>query len=255
MLCGLYTRCMQHVCRLDTSRSSNIMGKLEDYLSKPVSLPDSSGMLLRDLAYERIKDAIRNAGVSPGDPLSENSISKALGISRTPVRAAIQQLAQEGLLEIIPGRAVTVASQTFSDVIDVVHIRSLLEPELVRLATENISPSQITSLEAAMEEMEAAIEADDRPAWSRADATYHDILGRACPNKMLAESVIQLRNRVHHMANVDTQSNPERLTECTQEHREILDAIVARDSNAARAAARRHLDALRASLLDSLRYE
>lgn len=231
------------------------MGKLEDYLSKPVSLPDRSGMLLRDLAYERIKDAIRYAGVNPGDPISENGISKALGISRTPVRGAIQQLAQEGFLEIIPGRAVTVASQTFVDVIDVVHIRSLLEPELVRLVTENISPSQITSLEAAMDRMEAAIEADDRPAWSKADATYHEILGQACPNKILGESVIQLRNRVHHMANVDTQSHPERLAECTQEHREILDAIVARNSNAARDAARRHLEALRVSLLDSLRYE
>jgi DNA-binding GntR family transcriptional regulator len=64
------------------------------------------------MAYSNIKEAIRLARVQPGQPLSETRLSRQLGISRTPVREALQMLAQEGLVQIIPGRAVTVASPT-----------------------------------------------------------------------------------------------------------------------------------------------
>ena len=69
------------------------MDDLEQYLiDHQADYPTANSRLLREVAYERLKDAIRHADLNPGEPLSENRISKVLGISRTPVREALQML-------------------------------------------------------------------------------------------------------------------------------------------------------------------
>jgi DNA-binding GntR family transcriptional regulator len=242
------------------------MERLETYLAKQGAVKQSTakqpmskqgkmrGSSRRELAYERIKEAIRSQAIAPGEPLTETRLSKLLGISRTPVREALQQLVQEGLAETMPGHAVTVATRTVQDVLDVVHIRSLLEPEQVRLATEVVSAKQLEILETAMQEMERAAKKNDLTAWSKADIIFHDVLKEACPNKLLAETVVQLKNRVHHMANLDTQINPDRLVACTQEHRHVVNAVKARDAKAAKTAMENHIAALTNSLLKRISY-
>jgi DNA-binding GntR family transcriptional regulator len=237
------------------SASSSTMGKLEDYLAnQPAKLSNDHNRLRREIAYDRLKDAIQHAELEPGQPLSETRLSKLLGISRTPVREALQQLAQEGLVQVIPGRAVTVATQSVQSVLDVVHMRLILEPELVRLATDAISDPDVAELQMIVGRMEAAVDEDDHMAWSKADTQFHEILGDACPNKLLGEIVVQMRNRVHYLANIDSQTNPTRLRKCTAEHRRIVDAIEAHDPEAAAAFTREHVDKLRESLFTRLRY-
>ena len=231
------------------------MDRLETYLSKqPEKLAASSTLLRREMAYERLKDALQHAELQPGEVLSETRLSRALGISRTPVREALHQLAQEGLVQVIPGRAVTVAAPSVRSVMDVVHLRLLLEPELVRLATETIADDEIKGLITTVEKMDVACRSGDHLSWSRADTDFHDILGRACPNRLLAEVVIQMRNRAHHLANIDSQTNPARLTQCTVEHREIADCISARNAEGASQAVREHIEMLRESLFSRLSY-
>jgi DNA-binding GntR family transcriptional regulator len=236
------------------------MERLESHLTKQRvtkqggTKQKSKGASRRELAYERIKDAIRTQVLAPGEALTETRLSKLLGISRTPVREALQQLVQEGLAETMPGHAVTVATRTVQDVLDVVHIRSLLEPEQVRLATEVILAKQVERLETAMQELERATQKNDLVAWSKADTIFHEILKEACPNKLLAETVVQLKNRVHHMANFDTQINPDRLVACTREHRNVVNAIKAKNAKAAKAAMEEHIAALTNSLLKRISY-
>lgn len=233
----------------------NQMHKLEVFLAAQIKYRNDAGLRTRrEVAYERIKDALKNAGLEPGEPLSEVGLSKLLGISRTPVREALQQLAQEGLVQVIPGRAVTVASRSVKDVLDVVHLRSLLEPELARLVAEAATPGQIVQLEAAMHEMEAAIQADDYAAWSKADADFHEIMHLACPNPLLGETIVLLRNRVHHLADTDSRGNPARLAACTAEHRRVVDAVASHDPTEAEQAMRDHLNQLRLSLFSRLSY-
>jgi DNA-binding GntR family transcriptional regulator len=166
----------------------------------------------------------------------------------------LQQLAQEGLVQVIPGRAVTVAAPSVRSVMDVVHLRLLLEPELVRLATETIGDEEIEDLSKAVDKMDVACQEGDQLSWSRADTDFHDILGRACPNQLLAEVVIQMRNRAHHLANIDSQTNPARLTQCTVEHRQIADCVSAHDADGASQAVREHIEMLRESLFSRLSY-
>jgi len=137
---------------------------------------------------------------------------------------------------------------------DVVHLRLLLEPELVRLATETLTEAEVRALEEAVHKMEAACDRGDHVAWSRADTIFHEILSDACPNEMLGDVVVQMRNRAHHLANIDSQTNTPRLAACTAEHREIVDHIVDRDADGAADAVRGHIDQLRESLFSRLSY-
>ncbi|MBI1278779.1 MAG: FCD domain-containing protein [Anaerolineaceae bacterium] len=231
------------------------MGRLENYLAEQSShLLDGDSMRRSEVAYMRIKDALQHAGLEPGEPLSEPQLSKMLGISRTPVREALQQLAQEGLVQVIPGRAVTVASRSVQDVLDVIHMRSLLEPELARLAAESASEKQRKTFSDTMNDMETALRDDDYNAWSKADVIFHDTMSKACPNPLLGETVVMLRNRVHHLAKTDSRHNPARLAACTAEHRRIVDALLARSGKGAEEAMRDHLNILRESMFNKLMY-
>jgi DNA-binding GntR family transcriptional regulator len=231
------------------------MDDLERYLAKETNNDGTEPpRLLREFAYERLKDAIRHTDVPSGYPLSETRISKILGVSRTPVREALQQLSQEGLVQVIPGRAVTVASRSIRDVLNVVHVRMLLEPEMMRLVTETISLAQVKTLQEALDGMEKALATGSQEDWSESDTVYHETLSEACPNQLLGEIVVQMRNRVHHLANVDSQTNPARLQACTAEHREIVEAIVAKDGQAAANAMRSHINQLQQSLFNRLSF-
>lgn len=234
------------------------MDDLERYLArqKPNGRKSAgtSGPRLRDTAYARLKDAIRHANLTPGQPLSETALSRMLGISRTPVREALQQLAQEGLVQVIPGRAVTVAAPSLQGVMNVIHVRSLLEPEVARLVAESPTTEVTASLQAVLARMDEAARQNDRAAWSKADSEWHELLGRACPNVLLSELVVQMRNRTHAVA-VDTHTTQQRIVDCTDEHRRVVDAIAARDPAAAEQAMRQHIAELRESMFRRLSRE
>lgn len=231
------------------------MDEIEHYLvAHETDYPANDSRLLREVAYDRLKDAIRHADVPPGEPISENRISKVLGISRTPVREALQMLSQEGLVEILPGRGVTVAARSFRQILDVLHIRSILEPDLTRQAAEKMSKEQLKNLWDALQRMEKAAAEKDRPGWSIADTAWHDILSEACPNQLLGELVLQLRNRVHRYASIDHKLRIRQLRNGTAEHRVIVEAIAAGDPEAASLAMLDHLDSLRKNLFDQLIY-
>lgn len=227
------------------------MSKEDIRLNQNGHLAANPPRLLSEIAYERIKEAIRSADLEPGQPLSEKKLSSLLGISRTPVRVAIQQLAQEGLIQIIPGRAVTVASLSIQEVMNVIHVRAILEPEIARLAAASILFEELETLVSAIQDMEAAIERDDRSAWVEADGRFHKILSATCSNKLLGEMVMQVRNRISYLS-IANPTDQKRLLACTQEHRRVVDAIAARDLQAAEQSMRDHLDKLQDSFFHRL---
>ena len=227
------------------------MEKLEKYLQDKGQVDEADSRLLRQIAYERLQDAIRHANLQPGEPLSETRISRALGISRTPVREALQQLAQEGLVQIIPGRAVTVAAPSMQEVLDAVHVRQLLEPELVRLAAELLPPEAMEILQAVMQEMEQAALTGDRVAWTKADSLFHETLSHYCPNRLLGQLVLQARDRVHQ-STIDEQTSSARIIDYTEEHRQVVKAILGRDAQTAERLMREHIAQLRQSIFKRL---
>lgn len=207
--------------------------------------------LLREVAYERLKEAIRDGELRPGDPLSETRLSEALQISRTPVREALHQLAQEGLVQNLPNRAMMVAAPSLQEVLNVLHIRSVIDPEIVRLVAESVNDETLELLRSAISDMESAAARGDRSAWSKADTVYHETLTVACPNELLGKLGLQMRNRIHYLT-TDSHTTPARLQACTAEHRAVVAAIGERDPQAAQEAMQEHMQALRASIFKRL---
>jgi len=220
------------------------MTKLENFILENGPVDTTDSRLLHQIAYERLKNAIKLAELQPGDLLSEGRIAKDLGISRTPVREAIRRLAQEGLLQVIPGRAIAVAAPSIQDVLDGLHIRELLEPELVRLATESLPKKALKLLQETTEKMEEAAQEGDRTAWSKADTVWHELLSNYCPNQLLGKLVLEARNRVVGIVFQDNYYAPY-LVQGTQEHREIVDAISAQDGQRAENLMRDHIQEAR----------
>jgi DNA-binding GntR family transcriptional regulator len=128
--------------------------------------------------------------------------------------------------------------------LDALHIRELLEPELTRLAAEGFPKQARELLQETTETMERAAQADDRLAWSRADTIWHETLSNYCPNKLLGKLVLEARNRVVGIVFQDYYSSPY-LVEGTQEHRAIVDAILADDRDAAETLMRKHIQGAR----------
>lgn len=207
--------------------------------------------LLREVAYDRLKNAIRTGELQPGEPLYELHLSELLQISRTPVREALQQLVFEGLVKNMPNRAMTVASLSMQEVLNVLHVRSLIEPEIVRLVAESAAKEAVDRLTEAIEAMEKAAEIDDRVAWSRSDTLFHETLSDACPNALLGQLGLQMRDRMHLVA-IDVQTPSKRLKVCTEEHHDILDAIAQQDGERAKEAMQRHIQNLRESFFRRL---
>jgi DNA-binding GntR family transcriptional regulator len=189
----------------------------------------------------------------PGEPLSEARISEAFKISRTPVREALQQLAQEGLVQIQPNRTVTVAALSLQEVMNVLHLRSLLEPEVVRLVAESRRPAAVDTLEECIATMEDAAVSGDRAGWAKADTVLHETLAKACPNELLGRLALQMRNRMQLLA-TDSQTTPARLIACTAEHKAVIEAIAEGDPQRAQETAREHITLLRESFFKRLGY-
>lgn len=207
--------------------------------------------LLRETAYERLKDAIRDGELQPGEPLSEARISEAFQISRTPVREALQQLAQEGLVQFQANRTVTVAALSLPEVLNVLHLRSILEPEIARLVADSIAQPALDLLRKCVASMEDAAQRGDRAAWSKADTVLHETLADVCPNDLLGRLGLQMRNRMQLLA-TDSQTTQARLIACTAEHQAVVAAIANGDSEQAQAATREHLRILRESFFKRL---
>ncbi len=220
--------------------------KLESYLQQHAGDYDSNN-LLREIAYKRLYDAFRNVELEPGEPISAVWLSKILGISRTPIREALQQLATDGLIQMIQGRAVAISARSPQEVYDALHVRELLEPASVRLCARGMPDSALEHLQELTHQMEQAAAVGDRASWSRADQEWHELLSDACPNKLLGQMVLLARNRMYHRGSADHVS-AEYIIDGTTEHRRVVDAIATHDQEEAERLMLVHLQELKENL-------
>jgi DNA-binding GntR family transcriptional regulator len=227
------------------------MDKLELYLARNSYRSDGSPKLLRELAYERLHDALRNAGLAQGDVLSENRLSQVLKISRTPLREALQKLASQGVVQVIPGRAVTVAAPSIKEVLDALHVRELLEPEVARIAATKLSDEDRSALQRITETMERYAQEGNHAEWLRADIRWHEILNAGCPNRLLGQFVSQARNWVYGQG-IAEHLTVQDLVDGTAEHRAIVDAIIACDPETAHGHVTSHLQKVRQNMFRRL---
>jgi len=148
---------------------------------------------LPDLAYEQIEEAIVTLRIPPGTSVSELTLSKATGIGRTPIREAIQRLARENLIFILPQRGLLVPQIDVSKQLRLLEMRREIERLVCRSAAKRASPVQRESFARLATEFRVAGEVNDDVSFIRSDREFNELCLVAAHNEF-SEGAMRLMN-------------------------------------------------------------
>jgi len=193
------------------------------------------------MVTERLRDSIVNGTLEPGSQLSEVDLANSYGVSRGPVREALQRLVQEGLLRSEPHRGVFVPVLTDQDVVDVYLAREALESAAVRhvIATAT-SGTTVEALDKYVAEMETAEAAGDWEAVGRFDLEFHTALVASTGSRRLQRMFTTVISETRLCLGALT--GAEARHDLVDEHRKICDWIRDGDTEQALAALGKHFD-------------
>jgi GntR family transcriptional regulator, vanillate catabolism transcriptional regulator len=205
-----------------------------------------------------IRESILGGGVAPGERLNEVQLGKTLAVSRTPVRAALQALAGEGLLDYAPNRGFTVREFPLPAIVDAYDIRAALEGVAARFAAERgLRPEEKALIERSLSAGDklferGSFEAGDLTIYRGINGDFHDTLLAAARNRMLGEMI-----RICHHVPMSSSRNIvafefHDVRRRHDDHHRIYEAIVAQEPWRAEILMREHVSSIKKSLVRAL---
>lgn len=192
----------------------------------------------KSIAYEQIRSSIINQTLPPGTPLVERTICEALSTSRTPVREAIQQLAAEGLVDILPGNVALVSDITYDKIVEIYNIREVLEGLAARTSALLIGETQLQELGTVLECSEQTDSLQDPKTFHDCDLKFHNIIVSSCRSSMLMHHLKIIEG---HVKRITWRGSSEYFSEATLEHWRIYEALCSHDPIRAEEAMRVHI--------------
>jgi len=204
--------------------------------------------LLNQKVYRVLKESIIKGFLEPGTKLLENKIANQMGVSRTPVREALRELAVEGFVDMTPNQGMVVTTVSLEDLKEVLQIRGVLEGLATYLAAKMITREDIIKLERIINKMNICIIKDDTIAFSDLNADFHDQILKICGNKRLIWICSNLSDRAHRFR-IRSLSIPGRLKYALKEHQEILEALKKKDSEQADKLSQKHINSVLKNIL------
>jgi len=216
-----------------------------------------------DEVYENLRAAILNRLFKPGERLQVDEIAERLGVSLTPVRHAIQQLATEGLIEIKPRSGTFVATLSLEDIEATFDVRIALECLAAEKAMDRIRPSDIQKLDELLEILHKPVNNEEAMRkHEKANSDLHLLLIEAAGNRRLTEIYAGLNAhltiaRIHAAERYliedrrPAQEIAKRFAAEQAEHDELIAALKARDLPRMQAAVRNHIGRAKSSLMNA----
>lgn len=198
--------------------------------TRPEPAPASSRLresALYEQVAERLRSRILDHGLPPGSWIDEQSLAAEFGISRTPLREALKVLAAEGLVTMKLRRGAYVTEVSARDLSEVYHLLALLESDAAATAAQRATDAQLGELQALHNELERTV--DDREAFFRANEQFHLKLLHIADNRWTQAMVGDLR-RVMKLNRHGSLFKQGRLQASLDEHRRIMEALLARDA-------------------------
>jgi DNA-binding GntR family transcriptional regulator len=195
---------------------------------------------LRNKVTEKIREAIAAGKLRPGEHLRERELCEQLGVSRTSIREALRVLESEGLLTSVPNKGVAVASISQKESEDVYETRAVLEGLLVRQFVRNATDQQIAKLSDIVDAIDKQNQRFNITKFVELKTKFYDLIMEGADNKVAANALRAIHARVARLW-VTSLSNPTRASQSVVEIREIVDAMKARDEQAAFEACSRHI--------------
>jgi DNA-binding GntR family transcriptional regulator len=162
----------------------------------PKRRAEASRTLLRDQAYVRLRDAILDGTLEPGEQLKDAEIAEWLGLSRTPIREALARLEEYGLVETAPNRYTRVTPLSAGDARDAFLVVAALHSLAALLGVPRVAESELATMRKANEDFSAALRANDVDRALAADDRFHGVLVQASANREIARSLERLKPKV-----------------------------------------------------------
>ncbi|WP_417248268.1 GntR family transcriptional regulator [Celeribacter sp.] len=210
----------------------------------PARFAKSGAQTTADGIYEKLHAAIASMELRPGTPMSETRLTEEFGVSRTPVREALQRLAKEKLVEIVPKSGTFVGRIPLSTLFEATFARSALECAIVRHVAERATPDHVETLRAALDVQRDVASSGDYEKIHVADEAFHAALANVANFEGIWEMVRTMKVQVDRYRKLTLQQSG-RVTLLIKEHTEVVDAIEARDPERAVAAMAEHLGRLK----------
>jgi DNA-binding GntR family transcriptional regulator len=188
-----------------------------------------------NLAFQirlKLEEEINGGALLPGDALDERELATRFGVSRTPVREAITQLAAQGLLKTAPRQGVYVARMSIQELLSMFELLAEMEGVCAKYCARRLTDGQRTRLADVHRNSLKFVEADDAVGYSQSNVDFHAILYVGCHNAFLAEHLRSIRRRTQ-MYRQNTFMLPGRMRISYEDHQRVLDAILSADANAA----------------------
>ena len=183
---------------------------------------------LKDRVYQNIKYQIIIGTLKPGTRLLEEELSKAMNISRAPIREAFNRLEKEGFVTIIPRKGAAVSKITARSIEDIFEIRESLESLAVKKSIGKISIEELEKVgESFKNFIDKPTNAESCIQYLALDKKFHDLLSQNCGNKKLIELLANLQEQIHWLRNISLK----RITfaDSVKEHLAIIKALKKND--------------------------
>lgn len=193
---------------------------------------DSKLLSLEERVFSCLEEEILTGKLARGASLGEIALSERLGVSRTPVRAALARLSEDGLIESIANKGSVVVGITREDLIDIYRIRMRLEGLASLIASEKISPEGLKILKESVELSEFYISKKDTERLKELDSEFHETIYRETGNRLLCKTLSELHRKIKTYRKLSL-NVPGRLEKSVMEHREIYEAIATGDGSLA----------------------
>jgi DNA-binding GntR family transcriptional regulator len=191
------------------------------------TLPRVRRTLLRDTAYEVIRDAIVRADIPPGAVVSNAAVAEQLGLSRAPVRDALARLADEGLVETKPQSYTRVTPLVLKEVRDAAEVVRAMHELAARTAVPRLTAGHIEAMREANRRFEAATRAGDVDAALEFDDDLHGVLIGVCGNRAVAATIERYTPLIRRLER--RQFSSARARRSVRRHDELIAALGAGD--------------------------
>lgn len=196
---------------------------------------------LREQVTDILRADVVAGTLEPGTRLVEMALCSRFGVSRPVIREALRQLAAEGLVESVPNQGTVVTQLTLEDAQDLYEVRVLLEGRAGELFAQRAGDEDRAELRKAFERMAQSFADDGLVEQLHGKDEFYEVLLRGAGNKVIRSTLLGIHARVQMLRGISMQS-PGRPESSLAELREITDAAVAGDAEAAGAGCRRHIE-------------
>lgn len=194
----------------------------------------------KDQAYEAIKEMIVTGKLVPNMFISERLLSEMIGVSRTPIKAALNELSRERLVVEYPGRGFLVGQMSIEDLTEIYEIRCALEPFVIKKIVESDMKWVEEEMTIHMEEMRKALDEKDFQLAQECDMAFHDCYFKNARNGRLQEMLLTLRDEIRSFMLL-MRNDAERQEASYAEHMKVLKCVQNRDADGSSNALKEHL--------------